>query len=80
MTRTLHLATLAVALLASPLARAQPAHDGDQRYVFPDDPLDAGYFGPNDVHIRVVPSPKRQTLIRPRVQFVDELLKSVEKL
>jgi hypothetical protein len=59
---------------------ASAAADGDQHYVFPDDPLDAGYFGPNDVHIRVLRHPMRTTLIRPRTQFVGEMLESIETM
>jgi hypothetical protein len=77
-------ALLVVATLAAPsLARAQDARaattkDDTYGYAFPDDPLAAGLFGPNDVQIRVIPKPKRVTLIRPRTQFVSEMLKSVE--
>lgn len=49
-------------------------------YEFDDDPLSAGGFGPNDATIRVRPRAARTTLIRPRIQFVDEMLKSVENL
>ncbi len=49
-------------------------------YEFDDDPLAAGGFGPNDATIRVRPRAARTTLIRPRIQFVDEMLKSVENL
>ena len=49
-------------------------------YEFDDDPLAAGGFGPNDATIRVRPGPVRTTLIRPRVSFVDNMLKSVENL
>jgi hypothetical protein len=49
-------------------------------YEFGDDPLAAGGFGPNDATIRVRPGPVRTTLIRPRIQFVDQMLKSVENL
>lgn len=49
-------------------------------YEFGDDPLAAGGFGPNDATIRVRPGPVRTTLIRPRIQFVDQMLKSVERL
>jgi len=52
----------------------------DQSVVFKDDPLAAGGFGPNDVLLRVPPTPKRVMLLRPRTQFVPELLKSVESL
>ena len=49
-------------------------------YEFDDDPLAAGGFGPNDATIRVRPRAARTTLIRPRIQFVDEMLKSVENI
>ncbi len=49
-------------------------------YEFEDDPLAAGGFGPNDATIRVRPGPVRTTLIRPRISFVDNMLKSVENL
>jgi hypothetical protein len=49
-------------------------------YEFDDDPLAAGGFGPSDATIRVRPRAARTTLIRPRIQFVDEMLKSVENL
>jgi hypothetical protein len=47
---------------------------------FCDDPLDAGGFGPNDVLLKIRPSAARSQLIRPRVQFVTEMLKSVENM
>ena len=53
---------------------------GDQSVVFKDDPLAASGYNPNDALIRVVPSPKRVMLLRPRTQFVQEMLKSVEAL
>lgn len=53
---------------------------GDQSVIFNDDPLKAGGLGPNDFVIRVPPSPKRVMLLRPRTQFVQEMLKSVESL
>jgi hypothetical protein len=49
-------------------------------YEFSDDPLNAGGFGPNDATIRVRPRAARTTLIRPRVSFVPEMLKSVENI
>jgi hypothetical protein len=52
----------------------------DQSVIFKDDPLAAGGFGPNDVILRVPPTPKRITLLRPRTQFISELLKTVENL
>jgi hypothetical protein len=56
------------------------AANGDQSVIFRDDPLAAGGLGPNDVRITVPPSPKRVTLLRPRTQFIQEMLKSVENL
>ncbi len=68
-------------------AQAKDAAAGDKGdkgdgygYEFDDDPLAAGGFGPNDATIRVRPRAARTTLIRPRIQFVDEMLKSVENL
>ena len=49
-------------------------------YEFEDDPLSAGGFGPNDSRIRVRRGAQRSTLIKPRTQFIRELLRSVEEL
>ena len=74
------------AFMASGAAFAQAPAGGDDKkgdgygYEFDDDPLSAGGFGPNDATIRVRPRAARTTLIRPRIQFVDEMLKSVENL
>jgi hypothetical protein len=54
--------------------------DGGYGYEFSDDPLAAGGFGPNDATIRVRPTAARTTLIRPRISFVQEMLKSVENI
>jgi hypothetical protein len=54
--------------------------DGGYGYEFSDDPLNAGGFGPNDATIRVRPTAARTTLIRPRISFVQEMLKSVENI
>jgi hypothetical protein len=53
---------------------------GDQSVFFKDDPLAAGGLSPYEALLRVSPSPKRVMLLRPRTQFVPELLKSVENL
>jgi hypothetical protein len=80
------LAVGVAAFMASGAAFAQEkaAGGGDKGdgygYEFDDDPLSAGGFGPNDATIRVRPRAARTTLIRPRIQFVDEMLKSVENL
>lgn len=90
MRRTKLVATIAglgVFLVASAAwAQARTVEDvkaeGDTGYgyEFDDDPLAAGGFGPNDATIRVRPGPVRTTLIRPRISFVDNMLKSVENL
>jgi hypothetical protein len=54
--------------------------EGGYGYEFSDDPLNAGGFGPNDATIRVRPTAARTTLIRPRISFVQEMLKSVENI
>jgi hypothetical protein len=65
--------------------RADPANDrsfkaGDYSYVFHDDPLAAGGFGPNDARIPIRPMVCRTMLIRSRTDFVPELLKAVEDI
>lgn len=82
------LAGLALVLMASTsfaqgVRTVEGAPEGKEKgygYEFGDDPLAAGGFGPNDATIRVRPGPVRTTLIRPRIQFVDQMLKSVENL
>jgi len=87
--KRVRIASVAVGLtafLVSGAAFAQDAaKEGGEKgdgygYEFDDDPLSAGGFGPNDATIRVRPRAARTTLIRPRIQFVDEMLKSVENL
>jgi len=85
MKRTLTAALAAIVVLCSNLALADQTYTEnnsgkDQSVIFKDDPLAAGGFGPNDIHIRVIGAPKRVVLLRPRTQFVTEMLKSVEQL
>jgi hypothetical protein len=85
MKRTLTATVAAIVVLCSNLAFAdetftESQSGKDQNIVFKDDPLAAGQFGPNDARIRVLPTPKRVMLLRPRTQFVTEMLKSVEAL
>lgn len=49
-------------------------------YVFHDDPLNAGDGGSMAASIIVRPKAGHALLIRPRMQFVTEMLKSVENL
>lgn len=72
-------------LVVAPMAFAQAGAkstdgDGGYGYEFSDDPLNAGGFGPSDATIRVRPTAARTTLIRPRISFVQEMLKSVENI
>ena len=61
-------------------SKSAKATDGDVAYLFEDDPLAGGSMGTNAAKI-VVRSPGiRRTLIRPRLNFIPELLKSVEYL
>jgi hypothetical protein len=71
--------TLATAGLCTETATATTAPDR-YGYEFKDDVLQAGGFGPNDARLRVVPHAVRSVLIRPRTQFIAEMLKSVENL
>jgi hypothetical protein len=91
MFRKLMIATLATAtlLLASSAAQADEtrstaattvAMERGYGYVFKDDPLDAGNFGSNTAVIKVRHRGSHTLLIRPRVQFVTEMLKSAESL
>jgi len=72
-------ALLLVAGLSSAQVKESKSDDG-YGYQFDDDPLNAGGFGPNDATIRVRARAARTTLIRPRISFVPEMLKSVENL
>jgi len=75
----LGVALLLVAGLSSAQGKEAKSDDG-YGYQFDDDPLNAGGFGPNDATIRVRARAARTTLIRPRISFVPEMLKSVENL
>jgi len=76
------LATVASSALADPPANTyveQKSTDG-QNVVFKDDPLAAGGFGSGDVMLKMRPTAVRMLLVRPRTQFVSEMLKSVENM
>jgi len=75
----LGVALLLMAGLSSAQVKESKSDDG-YGYQFDDDPLNAGGFGPNDATIRVRARAARTTLIRPRISFVPEMLKSVENL
>jgi hypothetical protein len=65
------------AVQATPSARTSADGYG---YYFPEDKLAGDGFGPSNSVIRVRTGALRQTLIRPRTNFVPELLKTVENL
>jgi hypothetical protein len=75
----LGVALFLMAGLSSAQVKESKSDDG-YGYQFDDDPLNAGGFGPNDATIRVRARAARTTLIRPRISFVPEMLKSVENL
>jgi hypothetical protein len=62
-------------------APAETSTDPDgYTYRFGDDPLRAGGLDPKDARLHVVRHAARDLLIRPRVHFIREMLKSVENL
>ena len=74
--------TVGFVLASATYAAAQSSKEtGDgYGYEFDDDPLNAGGFGPSDATIKVRARAARTTLIRPRISFVKEMLKSVENI
>ena len=72
---------VAPAVFAQDAAKSSDDKGGDgYGYEFSDDPLNAGGFGPNDATIKVCPRAARITLIRFRISFVQEMMKSVENI
>lgn len=72
-------------LLSASFALAQPKgkekeKNNDQAMDFKDDPLEAGGLGPNEIGLKIRSGPVRSTLIKPRMSFVPQMLKSVENL
>jgi hypothetical protein len=56
-------------------------NDGsNQNVTFTDDPMTAGGIDPRGVVLTVRPSAVRMMLLRPRTQFITQMLKSVENL
>jgi len=76
---------LAVAIVSTANAqeRQTPRPVDDNRgytYEFVDDPLAAGGFNPHESTITLPRRTVRGTLIRPRTNFIPQLLKSVESI
>ncbi len=72
------LSAAALPALADPPAPRQSSRDYE--YTFPDDSLLTDTMGAKGATITIRTKPQRTVLIRPRVQFVQEMLKSVENL
>jgi hypothetical protein len=74
------LAVVGVSAVA-PMAYAEPTKKDDSYgYVFEDDALKAEGKNANTAQIRVRKGATRDRLLRPRVHFVTEMLKSVENM
>lgn len=73
------MAFLAV-VAAATTALADPPKEKGYEYKFTDDKLLADTMGAAGAKIIVRPKAARTTLLRPRIQFVQEMLKSVENM
>lgn len=66
--------------LPAPPSEPAPTSNNDIAYKFKDDPLSAVTNGAQGAAIIVRPSIARISLMRPRYQFVSEMLRAVEHL
>lgn len=71
---------LSIAAPASAEETARPKKNDGYGYVFTDDILAAEGIGANTAQIRVIKVGRRDQLLRPRVHFIQEMLKSVENM
>lgn len=72
---------LSIATPASAEETAKPKKKNDgYGYIFTDDILAAEGIGANTAQIRVIKVGRRDQLLRPRVHFIPEMLKSVENM
>ncbi len=71
---------LSIAAPASAQESGKKKKDDSYGYIFTDDVLNAGNEGANSARITVIPLGRRDRLLRPRVHFVQEMLKSVESM
>jgi hypothetical protein len=69
------LSTLATSALADP-----PKKDAGYEYKFDDDKMLGQALGASGAQITVLKLGRRDRLLKPRVQFVTEMLKSVENM
>lgn len=61
-------------------SNASKKKDDSYGYIFTDDVLAAGAEGASGAQITVLKLGRRDRLLRPRVHFVQEMLKSVENM
>jgi hypothetical protein len=73
-------AVFALTSAASAQVRSERHIAGESIYDFEDDDLLAAGLGPMGSTIVIRPGAARQQLLRPRTQFVQEMLKSVEHI
>lgn len=72
---------LGALLLTLSLSGAAMAQDAPETtYDFEDDDVEGEYRSPLGTQILVMPGRNRTSLVRPRVHFVPELMKSVETI
>ncbi|APR85014.1 Hypothetical protein A7982_10363 [Minicystis rosea] len=64
----------------APIASADPPKEQSYEYKFTDDKLLGDTMGAQGAKITVLKVGRRDRLLRPRVQFVQEMLKSVENM
>jgi hypothetical protein len=65
----------------APVASADPPKKSqDYEYKFTDDKLLGDSMGASGAKITVLKTGRRDRLLRPRIQFVQEMLKSVENM
>jgi hypothetical protein len=75
------LLSLVSVVAVAPVAHADPTKKDDgYGYIFEDDALKAEGKNANTAQITVLKSARRDRLLRPRVHFVTEMLKSVEHM
>lgn len=84
-TITTTLTALALALALGGTAAAQDRRDAsaaapDAEFTFDDDEVLGGTVGPGGDRIRHLHRGPRHSLVRPRLHFVPEMLKSVESI
>jgi len=73
-------AMVALSAFAPAASADPPKKEQNVEYKFTDDKLLGDTMGAHGAQIRVLNFGRRERLLRPRVQFVQEMLKSVENM